>query len=189
MKFIDTLDHFCVKNADLHIHPQPEFYHCATCGDEAMPEAKVHLTEALVDKVGAKQEDGSVNCPDCGNAMSHSGPRHFAELHVDVCLDKSAHSAEQLAAGEITAEEYQAWANSLTPREQLGYYQRIPTHHLTVKLNHAEIDLMGKDPAAFQTLLHSKLKARLEMDAQFTVQHRYQHDVLKVAHLLKEFRK
>jgi hypothetical protein len=188
---IDTLDHLCIVpgSAIINEHPKPDFWYCKDCGTGNATEHKLQLTAKTAQILGAIQNDGSVLCPNCSEQMEHSGPQHFAELHVDVCLDESIHTGEKFRNGEITAEEYAQWFNSLTDREKLGQYERVPRHHLTVRLSADELSLEQGDPDAFAEMVHSKLVSRLKVDAHYVLQHRYQVKQRKACHLVKHFKK
>jgi predicted nucleic-acid-binding Zn-ribbon protein len=189
LSMIDTLDHICILGAKINEHPMPEFWYCADCGTGNALEHKLRVTKATADKLHLVQSDGSVKCPNCGNALEHSGPQHFAEMHVDICLDHSIHTAERYRNGEVSAEEYTAWFNGLTDREKVGQYERTPPHHLTIKLSAADLELEKNAPDKFQQLVHDKLVSRLELDAHYIIQHRYQHKTRNAGHLVKHFKK
>lgn len=191
LTMIDAIDHVCIipGSAMINDHPRPEFWHCRDCGTGEATEHKLRVTKKTAEKLNLINEDGSVSCPNCGEDLQHSGPQLFAEMHVDVCLDHSIHTPDRYKAGEITAEEYKAWFDSLTDREKVGQYERERPHHLTIRLSHQELELEKKDPEAFQKIVHDKLVARLELDAHYILQHRYQQKQRRADHLVKHFQK
>jgi predicted nucleic-acid-binding Zn-ribbon protein len=191
LTMIDALDHICIVpgSAIINDHPVPEFWHCNDCGTGNAAEHKLRVTRPTAEKLNLIQENGTVLCPNCGDELVHSGAQHFAEMHVDVCVDHSIHTPERYRLGEITSEEYAAWFNSLTDREKVGQYERERPHHLTIRLSHQELELEKKDPEAFQQIVHDKLVARLELDAHYILQHRYQQKQRRADHLVKHFQK
>lgn len=191
LTMIDTIDHVCViqGSAIIHEHPQPEFWHCQDCGTGNAKEHKLRVTQKTAEKLGLIQSTGNVLCPNCSKDLVHSGPQRFAEMHVDVCVDDSIHIRERYANGEISSSEYKQWFDSLTDREKLGQYERERPHHLMIRLNNEELELEKNDPATFQQIVHDKLVARLELDAHYVLQHRYQHTQRGACHLVKHFKK
>ena len=188
---LDAIDHLCIcpKSVVVNEHPRPEFWECSDCGGGISSEYKLRLTKATAEKLGALKEDGSILCPNCNHPMEHQGPQHFAELHMDICVDETIHTAERYRNREISAEDYQKWFNSLTEREKLGQYERSPKHHVMLRLDAAELELEKSDPARFQEIIHDKLLARLELDAHYILQHRYTMKQRKAAHLVQHFHK
>lgn len=181
MNFTDTLDHFCIKGARLNVHNPPETVSCgnADCGQGEQGEHKLHFTHETAQKLGIDLNDPK--CPACGGDMLHSGPRHFGELHLEVCLDARLHYPEWRRSGKISQEEYDAWQKTLTERELQGYFEHH-AHHMMVRLDPHEVELFEQQPEALVAALMPKIEARLELDAQFQIQHRYktkQHNVLQ----------
>jgi hypothetical protein len=193
MKFKDALDHFCFKGARMDVHPDQPFHYCPDCSQDGLgADHKIRMTDKTAIKLGSMQTDGTVVCPSCNQTMQHSGPRHFADLHITVCLDETQHYPELYNEGHITKEEYDAWFATLTDREKSGKYERIPNHQMMVHLDHNDLAIMDKDPEHFQQLLEAKVHSRLEMDTQFSLQHRYDrksHDALHMVKHISKFSK
>jgi predicted RNA-binding Zn-ribbon protein involved in translation (DUF1610 family) len=176
VKFLDALNHYCIDNAVLHIHPAPTVHQCAACG----------LTLAEDNFVKFSQNG---TCPKCGVAMTSSGPQKFGELHAELCVDETKHYPEKLASGELSSDDYTAWVATLTDREKMGFYERVRSVHLHVQFNHAEIALQDSNPEAFQKLVDTKLRARAELTLQHDHQHRYTTEQRRAEHLTQHFKK
>lgn len=176
MDYLGLLEHYCVCSATLVEHPQPRLQECSDCG--------CTLSDEMCDRLNLPHENAV--CPDCHHTMVKWPNRDFAELHVEVCTDKCCHYPEWYAEGKITAQEYNDWVATLTPREKLGYYEREPKLRVTVRLNSAEMQMQQQDLAAFEALVEDKLEARLNLSLQHEHQLRYKPAEKRAEHVVAQ---
>ncbi len=179
MKYLDTLEHYCIKSAVMNLHPQPRLQEC--------PDCHCTFSDETCDRLGLPYEGAT--CPECDMPMIKWPHRDFGEVHADLCVDKGAHMADWLREGKITPAEYNAWFASLSDEEKLGFSSQPKIIHICVQLSGAELMMKDSDPAEFAKLVEAKLLASAEKAYQNDYQRRYKSDTVRMENFTSRVKK
>lgn len=173
VKFLELLPHVCVVEGFINYHRQPNMRQCVSCGLK------------LNDEIAARvlKEDG--DCPECGGNMKRWKGRSFGDAHVTVCLDERMHWPEMiklpegdpernshLLKRELTKADFDAWVDTLDDRQKVGREENPPFHTASFEIEEAEMELHNSQPKKFDEIVSRKLRERLELDFQHSIQER-----------------
>lgn len=166
-RLLEAHEHYCFHSARMNVHQHPDLHYC---DEEKCPTA---VQPELAQRAGLVDEDGNVSCPSCGCSTTLKPGERRAEVHVKLCTDPTIHYPELYKAGKLDRETYEAWKSTLTPRELMGHYQRIPDVHVVANFTHEETALIDSDREAFNKLLNERIRERAEAHLLHQVQYRH----------------
>jgi hypothetical protein len=126
---LEAIGHYCYHAPRMNVHQHPNLHHCL---EEKCAGA---ISDDMAVKASLKDGNGDVKCPLCGCDTYPKGEWKEAEVHVYLCMDETIHYPRMYKAGKLPKEQFEAWKATLTKEELLGYYNRVPRHHVVAKLN------------------------------------------------------
>lgn len=166
-RLLNSHKHYCFHSPRCNLHQHPDLHHCH---QQFCPGA---INPDMAEQAGLQDEDGEVICPVCGGPTTLKPGNRIAEVHAKLCTDATFHYPEMRKSGEITEEGFQAWKATLTRKELMGSYKRVPDIHVMSSFNHDETALMTTDLPAFSALLQTRMHERAEMALLHQVPHRH----------------
>jgi uncharacterized Zn finger protein (UPF0148 family) len=166
-KILESHDHYCFHSAVLKFHSHPDLHHC---DDEKCPTA---IRPDVAERAGLVKENGEIACPSCGCKTTLKTGEKRAEVQAKLCTDPTIHYPELYKAGKLDAETFNAWKATLTDKELLGHYRRLPDLHVVVHFTHDETSLIETNPSAFDQMLNERIREQSEKLLIHQVQYRY----------------
>jgi hypothetical protein len=166
-QILESHEHYCFHSAVLKCHTHPEL-HC--CDEERCPTA---VRPEVAQRAGMVDEDGKVRCPSCGCSTTLKREERLAEVHAKLCTDPTIHYPDLYRAGKIDRKTFEDWKSTLSPKELMGHYKRVPDVHVVANFTHEETSLIDTDPEAFNELLNDRIRARAEAVLLHQVQYRH----------------
>lgn len=173
-KILNSQDHHCFHSAILKFHSHPDLHHC----DEE--KCTTAIRPDVAHKAGYVKEDGTVPCPTCGCTTTLRQGEKRAEVHVKLCTDPTIHYPEWHKSGKIDKSTFEAWKATLTHKELLGHYRRVPDVHVVANFTHDETALINTDPSSFDRLLNERVRQQAELLLLHQVQYRHTTETTEV---------
>ncbi|HVJ09923.1 MAG TPA: hypothetical protein VM554_16210 [Acidisarcina sp.] len=114
--------------------------------------------------------------------MTLNPARREAEVHVQLCTDKTIHYPEMHKVKTISDADYAAWKATLTRDELLGNYVRVPTSTVFAKFTHDETALLDSAPDKFQTIMQGRVNDSAENAMRHSIpsQHKTTKQAVKI---------